>query len=108
MRPYEYRAGRTRRAALEAKLEALRRAGGRRELLVPESAELGGFGHEIDGALYNIDTLKYFEVLIALERGAAARRAAARRAGKIVWEIGAGWGGLRVRVQDAVSRTSPT
>ena len=43
-------------------------------LLVPESPELGGFGHEIDGALYNTDTLKYFEVLIALERGAGARR----------------------------------
>ena len=62
-------------------------------LLVPEAPALGGFGHEIDGALYNADTLKYFEALIALERGAVLDeiRAPGR---KLVWEIGAGWGGF--------------
>ena len=62
-------------------------------LLVPEPAALGGFGYEIDGALYNIDTLKFFEALIALERGAVLDeiRAPGRR---LVWEIGAGWGGF--------------
>ncbi len=62
-------------------------------LLVPEPAALGGFGYEIDGGLYNIDTLKFFEALIALERGAVLDeiRAPGRR---LVWEIGAGWGGF--------------
>ena len=52
------------------------------DLLVPEWRPLGGFGFEIDGELFNIDTLKFFEVLIALDnssvlqefRGTADRR----------------------------------
>ena len=48
---------------------------------------LGGFGHEIGGELFNVDTLKFFEVLIAMERGAVlaefagdARRSSGRSA----------------------------
>jgi hypothetical protein len=75
------------------KLEALLELGDR-SLLVPEPRDLGGFGHEIDGALYNVDTLKYFEVLIALERGAVLPGLRERAERATVWEIGAGWGGL--------------
>ena len=62
-------------------------------LLVPEAPALGGFGYEIDSALYNIDTLKFFEALVALERGAVLDeiRVPGRR---LVWEIGARWGGF--------------
>lgn len=76
-----------------AKLDALIDAAGGRELLVPEPRILGGFGHEIGGELFNIDTLKFFEVLIAMERGALLEefRDGERRA---VWEIGPGWGGF--------------
>ena len=94
IRTYEYRPhrGDEARRRFEAKLRMLRELEGD-ALLVPEAPLLGGFGHEIDGALYNIDTLKFFEVLIALERGAVLPeiRAPGR---KLVWEIGAGWGGF--------------
>ena len=93
MRTYEYRPHRDEaRRRMEAKLEMLIELEGD-ALLVPEPPALGGFGHEIDGALYNLDTLKFFEVLIALERGAVLDeiRAPGR---KLVWEIGAGWGGF--------------
>jgi hypothetical protein len=94
LRVYEYRSNRDKpKAQLEQKLRALIEIGGI-DLLVPESPALGGFGFEIDGALYNIDTLKFFEVLIGLERAAllAPFRAADER--RVVWEIGAGWGGF--------------
>lgn len=66
---------------------------GPRELLVPESPILGGFGHDVDGRLVNVDTLKYFEVALALERaGVLARLRAIDR--PVVCEIGPGWGGF--------------
>jgi putative sugar O-methyltransferase len=95
LKVYEYRTHRdAARTQLADKLRALIKVAGGRELLVPEPEVLGGFGHELDGALYNLDTLKYFEVMIALDKGevlADFRRAQERMT---VWEIGAGWGGL--------------
>jgi hypothetical protein len=80
------------RARFEARLRRLTELEGD-ALLVPEPPALGGFGYEIDGALYNADTLRFFEVLIALERGAVLDEI--RTPGrKVVWEIGAGSGGL--------------
>ena len=94
LRVYDYRTDRGK--AEEKFVEKLRAlmALGHSDLLVPESRILGGFGFEVDGQLYNIDTLKFFEVLIALEKGAVLqefRRSGERR---LVWEIGAGWGGF--------------
>ena len=70
------------------------------ELLVPEARELGGFGFEIDGELYNVDTLKFFEVLIALERGAVLAEPA--RPGRAQARVGdrRRLGRLRPPVQD--------
>ncbi len=92
IRAYDYRRGKNSERLAE-KLSALVELGGS-ELLVPEAPALGGFGFEIDGALYNIDTLKYYEAMIALERGAvlAGFRQPSRR--RIVVEIGPGWGGF--------------
>ena len=94
LRPYEYRSNRDEAQRLFAeKLAALRDLGGT-ELLVPEAPDLGGFGFKIGGALYNLDTLKFYEALIALDRGSvlgAFRQPTSRR---LVWEIGAGWGGF--------------
>jgi glycosyltransferase involved in cell wall biosynthesis len=93
IRPYDYRSkDDARREYFEARLRALRDVGGD-ALLVPESPILGGFGYEIDGRLYNVDTLKFYEVLIGMERSGvlAALRAAPR---PLVCEIGAGWGGF--------------
>lgn len=93
IRPYDYRAkDDSRRAHFEARLQALRELGGD-ALLVPESPALGGFGYEIGGRLFNVDTIKFYEVLIGMERGGVldAIRAAER---PVVCEIGAGWAGF--------------
>lgn len=92
VRPYEYRSNAEATAWLGPKLKALHELGNR-DLFVPEAAVLGGFGRSVEGALVNTDTLKYYEVLIALERfGVVARLRDAEE--PVVWEIGAGWGGL--------------
>jgi len=95
---YQYRS-QTGAAArgLERRLRALdERAGGR--LGVPEAPELGGFGHRIDGGLYNLDTLKFHEALVALERaGVLARLRRLRR--PVIWEVGSGWGGFAYQVK---------
>ncbi|SVA33503.1 uncharacterized protein METZ01_LOCUS86357, partial [marine metagenome] len=64
-------------------------------LLVPESPILGGFGYEIEGKLYNVDTLKYFEVLAGLDRARVLdRKFRGANCRRLVWEVGGGWGGL--------------
>jgi hypothetical protein len=94
IRAYEYRSQRARaKAKLTEKLAALRGAGPT-ELLVPEWRTLGGFGFEIDGQLFNVDTLKFFEVMIALEKGAVLQEFRGNAERRLVWEIGAGWGGF--------------
>src|SRR5690349_18174139 len=93
IRPYDYRdKGDGRRQYFEARLQALRELGGD-ALLVPEAPALGGFGYEIDGQVYNVDTLKFYEVLIGMERGGvlSAVRAKPR---PVVCEVGSGWGGF--------------
>ncbi len=91
IRPYDYRTkGDSRRENFTARLEALRALGGD-TLLVPESPALGGFGYEIDGRLHNVDTLKYFEVLVGMQRAGVLDAPASRR---MVCEIGGGWGGF--------------
>ena len=78
---YDYRSQKTRAKTMFAeKLEALLGAGPP-DLLVPEWRELGGFGFDIDGRLFNIDTLKFFENLIALEKGAVLQEFAATPTG---------------------------
>ena len=64
------------------------------ELFVPEPSALGGFGFLDQGVLYNEDTVRFFTAMIALNDAAllhAFRDAPERR---LVWEIGAGWGGF--------------
>jgi hypothetical protein len=92
--PYHYRTHRdVARDQHRAKLDALFELGGS-DLFVPESPELGGFGFAFEEGLVNIDTLKFFEALLALERGEVLGgfRDASERG--VVWEIGAGWGGF--------------
>lgn len=92
VRTYDYRNARAQaRDRFAEKLDALVALEGR-DLLVPEPRELGGFGHEFDGQLYNLETLKYFECLIALQRGGIL--GGLRERPGVVWEIGAGWGGF--------------
>ena len=58
------------------------------------AAELGGFGFRHGDGLFNVDTLKFFEAMIALDKGAVLTPLREGRERHVVWEIGAGWGGL--------------
>jgi hypothetical protein len=93
LRPYDYREYGDKQLFFERRLRALAALAGGTSLLVPESAVLGGFGYTIDGQLYNVDTIKFFEVLVGMERAGLLRtfREPGRR---LVWEIGGGWGGF--------------
>ena len=93
IRPYDYRVkGDSRRQHFEARLEALRALGGD-DLLVGESPALGGFGYQIDGRVINVDTLKFYEVLVGMRRGGVLEAIAAKER-PVVCEIGPGWGGF--------------
>lgn len=95
LRPYEYRTNNNRaQARFSEKLAALVHEAGGRELFVPEAPALGGFGHMIDGECVNLDTLKYFEAFIVLQRGAVLQEFQGNTERRLVWEIGAGWGGF--------------
>jgi hypothetical protein len=73
------------------------------QLDVHELPDLAGFGHEIDGKRYNIDTLKFYESMIALARADLLPRA--QSAPRTVIEIGAGWGGLLAQIKRHAPRT---
>lgn len=99
IRPYDYRSNKDeRRRQFAQKLAALIELEGR-ELLVPESPVLGGFGFDIDGDLYNIDTLKFFEALIAMKRAGALRQLSSLGRRSVVCEIGGGWGGFAYQLK---------
>ena len=105
IRPYDYRSkGDTRRAHFEARLQALRALAGD-GLLVPESPALGGFGYDIGGRLFNVDTLKFFEVLIGMERGGVLG-GLRNRERPVVCEIGAGWGGFAYQFKTLFPRST--
>lgn len=95
LRVYDYRGHHGRqRGAFERKLRLLQEKDNG-NLLVPESPLLGGYGHEIDGALFNLDTLRFYECLIALNQlGLIAPFRSDHGERKVVMEIGAGWGGF--------------
>ena len=73
MRVYDYRSNRDRWCERFVEKRRALLKYGKRELLIPEWRALGGFGFDIEGELYNLDTLKFFEVLIALESRLGAR-----------------------------------
>ena len=105
VRPYDYRdKGDGRREHFESRLRALRALDGT-ALLVPEPTALGGFGYDLGGQLFNVDTLKYYEVLLGMERGGvlSAIRALER---PLVCEIGGGWGGFAYQFKTLFPRTT--
>lgn len=105
LRTYDYRTGKDAlKEDLRSKRDLLVKKYGA-ELLIPESRELGGFGYELDGELYNIDTLKFFECLIAMDHaGVLGRLRDGER--KLVWEIGGGWGGLAYHLKTVAPQTT--
>jgi hypothetical protein len=102
--PYSYRSGKS-RDAYDLKLQALLGVG-RPELFVPEPVALGGFGFETEGGFFNVDTLKYFEVLIALDRGAVLQPFLRPGDRRVVWEIGSGWGGFAYQFMSLAKNTT--
>jgi hypothetical protein len=94
LRAYDYRSGRDNlHQRLHGKLDRLLEIGGE-DLFVPEPRLLGGFGFPYGDGLFNIDTLKFYEATIALQRGAVLSHLRQNRDRPVVWEIGAGWGGM--------------
>lgn len=107
---YDYRANKDTRA-LTLKLKALHEeasAAGDPELFVPESPALGGFGFtDEQGRLFHVDTLKYYEVLVALQLAGVLpefRTQSSER--KLAWEIGTGWGGLAYQFMTTCRNTT--
>jgi putative sugar O-methyltransferase len=108
--PYNYRSHKDReRARHAAKLEALIEVGGS-DLVVPESPLLGGFGFDLEAGstrgFFNIDTLKYLEVLVALDRAYILDEFRTATDRRIVWEIGAGWGGFAYQFKTLFPNTT--
>jgi len=94
LRPYEYRGFADRQEYFERRMQALAALGGGTDLLVPEAEALGGFGYSIGGHLYNVDTLKFFEVLVGMRRAGILDRFGPGVQRRLTWEIGGGWGGF--------------
>jgi hypothetical protein len=64
-------------------------------LFVPEPEALGGFGFDVGEGLANLDTLKFYEVLLGLQnRGLLQRFRGEHPQNRVVAEIGSGWGGF--------------
>lgn len=102
IRPYDYRAQDDgRREAFEARLKALVELGGR-DLLVPEHDALGGFGYRFADGVFNLDTIKFFEVLVGMKRGGVL--AALEKNNPVAVEIGAGWGGFAYQLKTLFPR----
>jgi len=105
IRPYDYRSkDDARRSLFESRLDALRALGGD-GVLVPEAPALGGFGYDVGGRLFNVDTLKFYEVLIGMERGGVLPALRANAA-PTVCEIGAGWGGFAYQFKTLFPRAT--
>ena len=105
VRAYDYRNKHDGRMEFfESRLRALLALGGE-SLLVPESPALGGFGHVVDGRRFNVDTLKFYEVLIGMQRGGVLD-AIRQRDHALVCEIGAGWGGFAYHFKTLFPRTT--
>lgn len=107
LRSYDYRGHHGHLARpFDEKLSLLQQAD-TEGLLVPENPALGGFGHRVQGKLVNIDTLKFYESLIAMNKGGALEPF--KNCGKerrIVVEIGAGWGGFAYQFKTLFPNTT--
>lgn len=100
LRAYDYRPHHEHKAGpfLE-KLESLR-AVDRWNVFVPEPSLLGGFGFHTPHGRANLDTLKFFEALIALGKASLLEPLLESRGEKkTVLEIGSGWGGFAYQLK---------
>lgn len=104
---YDYRPHHGHMAGLFERKLRLLQAQDTNNLGVSENPALGGFGFEIDGALYNLDTLRYYECLLAMDKGKLLNQFRDPDAGrKIAVEIGAGWGGFAYQFKTLFPHTT--
>ena len=75
-------------------------------LFIEESREMGGFGHDIEGSLVNIDTLKFYESLIALDKYGIIKKENKDDSNFIALEIGAGWGGFGYQFKKTIPNST--
>jgi len=77
-------------------------------LYVPEPDDLGGFGLDIGApGKANIDTLKFYEVLIGMEKaGLLGQFRGDQAERKVVMEIGSGWGGFAYQFKTLAPNTT--
>jgi hypothetical protein len=76
-------------------------------LFVPEASDLGGFGLELGDGSANIDTLKFYEVLIGMEKaGLLSQFRGPQLERKVVMEIGSGWGGFAYQFKKLAPNTT--
>ena len=94
IRNYDYREHHTHRIAPFKEKIAMLKALDKNNLIMGEATDLGGFGYKVDGKLFNIDTLKFYEGMIAMDKAGVLEQFRNSKDRKIVLEIGAGWGGL--------------
>ncbi|MEE8429278.1 MAG: putative sugar O-methyltransferase [Gammaproteobacteria bacterium] len=95
IRAYDYRQHHIHRKKIFAQKLKMLQQQDNAGLLSPENPTLGGFGYSINDSLYNLDTLKYYECLIALNKAGILDSIPTQLHKKsIVMEIGAGWGGF--------------
>lgn len=105
IREYDYRPHHSHQAGLFAKKLAMLRVEDQTGLAVSEARELGGFGHEIGGSFWNLDTLRFYECMIALDRGWALQGFGHGDRPMVV-EIGSGWGGFAHQFKTLFPRTT--
>ncbi len=106
VRPYDYRGAGEQRAYFERRLRALTRLAGGSDLLLGDHDTLGGFGFEIDGRRHNVDTLKFFEVLVGMHRAGILEPFSRGDRRRMVVEIGAGWGGFAFQFKTLFPKTT--
>jgi putative sugar O-methyltransferase len=68
---------------------------------VSEPKDMGGFGFEIDGSLINVDSLKFYESVVALELSGILSYLK-RIDRPVIVEIGAGWGGFATAIKKLI------
>jgi hypothetical protein len=94
LKVYDYRSHQSRpRKLMCSKLDSLMKIDNG-NLFVSEPKRMGGFGFEHNGYFFNLDTLKYYESMIALNQKNLLHNFAENSDRKLVWEIGGGWGGF--------------
>lgn len=107
LRSYDYRGHHSHQGrGFEEKLSLLQQAD-TEGFFVAESPALGGFGHRVQGKLVNIDTLKFYESLIAMHKGGALEAfTSGGRSRRTALEIGAGWGGFAYQFKTLFPNTT--